>query len=135
VPNSNRTDYVGNPNLPRGTRSIHAWFNAAAFTEPLPSPTGAFGTSGRNSITGPSFQNLDFSVMKNFRITERQTLQFRWENFNFTNHPQFGTPNDMYSSGSAYTATPPASFDTITTLANNGNATMRQMQFALKYIF
>jgi hypothetical protein len=135
VPNSNRTDYVGNPNLPRGTRSINAWFNKTAFTEPLPSPTGAFGTSGRNSITGPSFQDLDFSVMKNFRITERQTLQFRWENFNFTNHPQFGTPNDMYSSGSAYTLTPPATFDTITTLANNNNATMRQMQFALKYIF
>ena len=96
-------------------RSIHAWFNAWLFTEPLPSPTGAFGTSGRNSIYGPSFQNLDFSMFKNFRITERQSLQFRWENFNFTNHPQFGQPNDMYSSGASYVTTPQSTFNTITT--------------------
>lgn len=135
VPNSNRTDYLCNPNLPSGQRSIHAWFNASCFTEPLPSPTGAFGTSGRNSIYGPSFQNLDFSMFKNFRITERQSLQFRWENFNFTNHPQFGQPNDMYSSGASYVTTPQSTFNTITTMANNNNATMREMQFALKYIF
>ncbi len=134
VPNSNRLDYVGDPNLPRGTRSIHEWFNTPAFTEPLPSPTGAFGTAGRNSLVGPSFSDLDFAMHKNFRITERQSLQFRWENFNFVNHPQFGTPNDMYGA-TAYTATPAASFNTITTMANNNFATMRQMQFALKYIF
>jgi len=134
VPNSNRLDYVANPNLPSGTRSIHAWFNEAAFTEPLPSPTGAFGTAGRNSLVGPSFSDLDFAMHKNFRITERQTLQFRYETFNFINHPQFGPPNASYGSAS-YSATPSAAFDTITTMANNNNATMRTMQFALKYIF
>jgi hypothetical protein len=134
VPNSNRLDYVGAPNLPSGTRSIHAWFNESAFTEPLPSPTGAFGTAGRNSLVGPSFSDLDFAMHKNFRITERQSLQFRYETFNIVNHPQFGTPNDSYGSAS-YSATPSAAFDTITTMANNNNATMRTMQFALKYIF
>ncbi len=134
VPNSNRLNISGNPNLPSDQRSIHAWFNASAFSEPLPSATGAFGNAGRNSLVGPTLTDMDFAMHKNFRITERQSLQFRWENFNVLNHPQFGPPTDTYGSAS-YSATPSATFNTITTMANNNSATMRQMQFALKYIF
>ena len=33
--------------------------------------------------------DVDFSAIKNFHITEAQTLQFRTELLNMFNHPQF----------------------------------------------
>ena len=38
-------------------------------------------------------KNLDFSLFKNFSITERAKLQFRAEAFNAFNTPYFGDPN------------------------------------------
>jgi hypothetical protein len=34
---------------------------------------------------------VDFSISKNFRITERVNAQFRMDAFNLFNHPQYGT--------------------------------------------
>ena len=76
---------------------------------------------GRNYVLGPGFGNIDFSTMKNFRVTERFNLQFRFESFNFTNHPQLNRPrtgrNDLRYG--------------IVTSAR----AMRTNQFALKLIF
>jgi Carboxypeptidase regulatory-like domain len=127
VPESNRLDMTGtDPNLPKEQRTIQRWFNVAAFAPPAP---GKFGNAGRNSIIGPSAWNLDFSVMKNFRITERQTVQFRCETFNTLNHPQWGLPN--MGAWNTNTPTAPATFAKITTTSTD----MRQIQFALKLIF
>lgn len=52
-----------------------------------------FGTVGRNTIVGPAFGQLDMSFFKTFRIAERQTMQFRAEAFNFTNHTNLANPN------------------------------------------
>ena len=54
---------------------------------------GKFGTIGRNAIVGPSFGQLDMSFFKAFRVTEKQTIQFRAEAFNFTNHTNLANPN------------------------------------------
>ena len=54
---------------------------------------GKFGTIGRNAIYGPSFGQLDMSFFKAFKLTEKQTLQFRAEAFNFTNHTNLANPN------------------------------------------
>ena len=43
-------------------------------------------------IWGPGFRRLDFSVFKNFTLTERFHLQFRTEIFNVFNHPNFNAP-------------------------------------------
>ena len=43
----------------------------------------------RNIYRGPFQQSCDFSVMKNFRITERQAVPFRTDFFNLFNHPVF----------------------------------------------
>ena len=72
---------------------------------------------------------VSFSAIKNFRITESQSLQFRYETFNTLNHPQWGNPNMGAWNGN--TRDPPANFARITTTATE----MRQMQFALKYLF
>jgi len=45
------------------------------------------------SNTGPSLKNLDFSLFKDFRFTERWNLQFRAEALNLTNTPQFSLPD------------------------------------------
>jgi len=50
---------------------------------------------GRNSITGPHFVNMDFSVHKIFpirRISEQFNVQFRAEMFNIFNHSNFVPP-------------------------------------------
>ena len=51
-----------------------------------------FGSLGRNSLLGPDFRNLDFSIVKNTRLTERLRLLFRADFFNLTNHPNFSNP-------------------------------------------
>jgi len=51
-----------------------------------------FGSLGRNSLLGPDFRNLDFSIVKNTRLTERFRLLFRTDFFNLTNHPNFSNP-------------------------------------------
>ena len=48
---------------------------------------------GTGILEGPGFKNVDFSMFKNFGITERVKLQFRAEFFNLLNTPQFNVPN------------------------------------------
>ena len=54
--------------------------------------TRHFGTLGRNSLLGPNFRELNFSVFKNTPLGERATLQLRAEFFNILNHPNFSSP-------------------------------------------
>jgi len=85
---------------------------------------GTFGNAGRNSLTGPRWFDSDLSVVKNFPIREQQKLQFRAEIYNVFNHANLGNPNgcvDCAGSGN------------ISSLANN--ASMRKMQFALRFDF
>ena len=51
------------------------------------------GNLGLQSNYGPPTRNLDFSLFKDIRITERFGLQFRTESFNIANTPQFNVPN------------------------------------------
>jgi hypothetical protein len=55
--------------------------------------TRHFGNMGRNSLRGPTFKELNFSIFKNTNLTERLVLQFRAEFFNIFNHPNFANPN------------------------------------------
>jgi hypothetical protein len=100
------------------------WFNPNAFVLPA---FGTYGDLGRGVYTGPGLGELDFSVFKNTRITERSTLQFRTEFFNLTDRTNFGTPNATVFSNGVISS----SAGVITTLAT----TPRQIQFGLKLIF
>ena len=44
-------------------------------------------------MVGPGVVTFDFSLDKDFRTTEKQRLEFRWELFNAANHPVWATPN------------------------------------------
>ena len=74
------------------------WYDKTAFALPA---AGFQGNAGRNKILGPPFRNLDFSVAKNFPITERFKLQYRAEFFNILNHPNFGFPDANISNVTA----------------------------------
>jgi hypothetical protein len=86
---TNRADVVGDPYPDGFEKSITAWFNTAAFAQPLP---GHFGTVERNTLRGPGINNLDLALFKNFSLTRGARLQFRFESFNAFNHAQFNAP-------------------------------------------
>jgi hypothetical protein len=62
---------------------------------------GAVATSARNTLPLPGIENLDFSVFKNFAVTESWKVQFRVDFFNAFNHPQYipGSPNAVIPIG------------------------------------
>src|SRR5208283_2616506 len=51
--------------------------------------TRHFGNEGRNSLVGPAFREVDFSIFKKTSITERLKLELRLEAYNLFNHPNF----------------------------------------------
>jgi len=116
--NVDRPDATGQP-VSLDTPTTSHWFNTAAFAL---QPIYQFGNAARNSVPGPAGFMLDSNVQKSFRIFEGHDLQFRWESYNLLNHPVWGFPNSNLSS---------PDFGRITSTAVN----MRQMQFALKYVF
>jgi hypothetical protein len=67
-----------------------AWFNQSAFVQNAPA---TFGSSGIGAIRGPGFWNVDFTLQKQFRFTERQRLEVRGSFFNLFNHANLGNPN------------------------------------------
>jgi hypothetical protein len=54
--------------------------------------TRHFGNLGRNSLIGPNFRQLDFSIFKITPITERLKMELRFEAYNLLNHPNFANP-------------------------------------------
>jgi len=53
---------------------------------------GTFGNAPVGDCLGPPTRTVDFSLSKNFNITERVKVQFRMDFFNLFNHPNFNTP-------------------------------------------
>ncbi|MBI1356178.1 MAG: hypothetical protein GC160_17695 [Acidobacteria bacterium] len=119
VGGANRGDVVSNPNLPASERTIDRWFNTSFVTAGQPFQ---LDNAGRNLIVGPPTQNFDFSLSRRFFLPfEGHSLQFRFESFNFTNHPNFGRPNTAVGSANAGVIT--------------SASEPRRIQFGLKYIF
>jgi hypothetical protein len=66
------------------------YFNVEAFQHV--STPGVLGDAGRDIIRGPGFFDLDASLYRDFKITERVTFQFEANAFGVTNTPHFGNP-------------------------------------------
>jgi len=47
------------------------------------------GSYGNNALRGPGLVNLDFSIAKNFSITEAIRFQLRADMFNALNHTNY----------------------------------------------
>ena len=54
--------------------------------------TRHFGNEGRNSLIGPAFREVDFSIFKKTSLTERVKMELRFEAYNLFNHPNFASP-------------------------------------------
>ena len=67
------------------------WFDTSVFT-----PAAGFGNLGRNVVTGPGFNNADFSAMKKVK-GEKIRAEFRAEVFDLLNHSNFGQPGNVGS--------------------------------------
>jgi len=83
--------------LPEDKRSVDGWFDVNAgfnrvVAQQLASNLRTFPIRF-NGVRGPNQDRWDFSLIKNFRMTERWNTQFRAETFNAINHPNLADPN------------------------------------------
>lgn len=72
------------------------YFDPSAFAAPFIAADGSnahYGNTSRNEFRGPGYFRGDLSVLRDFRLTERYTLEVRADAENVTNHPHFANPN------------------------------------------
>ena len=92
------------PNAPLSPIQMSGYSRAQFLTGIFPASTfpipvkGTDGTLGRNVFIGPSFNEVDLSLSKNFSVTERAKLEFRIEAFNAFNHVNLTAPTTDLSS-------------------------------------
>ena len=91
--NNDRPDVSGSTSVTRP--STEAWFNTKAFSMP---PFGTFGKSGRNTLTGPGFRNLNMALVKHIFVGKTGSLDLRAEAFNVTNRVNYDLPDAFLGS-------------------------------------
>jgi hypothetical protein len=138
--NVSNTSLLGTPNIalrplltcdPRKNLGPNQYVNQACFA--IPTQIGQNGPTTLPVIYGPAFFGTSLSLFKNFDIREGKKLQFRFNGFNFLNHPLWSFPG-----GSNLIL----GFDRTTGQLNTplfGYATQKQgrrvIQLAVKFIF
>jgi hypothetical protein len=125
--NISATSLLGTPNItlspiitcnPTANLAPHQFFNPSCFS--FPNQIGQNGPTTLPVIYGPAYFNADLALFKNFDIRERKKLQFRFNAYNFLNHPLWS-----FNGGSALNLT----FNGTTGALNNplfGTVTTKQ---------
>ncbi len=130
--------WIKDPSVPAGKR-----LNPAAYDVDTPNLEGRVGNLGRNSIKGLSVSQVDFSLRRQFTLTERTSLQFRADFFNIFNHPNFANPAPVFSGSNLFND---QAFQMLGRSLGSGGISgglnplfqvggPRSIQFALKIIF
>src|SRR5258708_22155203 len=142
---------LGIQNVTINGKQYVSWFgNPGAFTQPCvlgavpAAPVGCVALTGNDAlggvtqVPGPGFHRMDFSIFKDFPISERFRLQFRSEIFNIFNHPNFNSPgfggNGVVAIGGSVKYTDLNNFGRIGSTRDAPNDP-RQIQFALKFYY
>jgi len=94
-----RADYLGGPVL-LSNAGPDGWINSAAFA---PAPDTRRGNSGVGIVRGPNLQLWDFSMRKQFSITEKVKLRFQADMFNAFNRANFKNPDVAFGTLSTQT--------------------------------
>jgi hypothetical protein len=114
----NRANRVCNGSVSNPT--INTWYDTSCFVDNLVVDT--YGNAGINPLHADGLEQLDSSLFKTFKITERFNLQFRMDAFNTFNHPNFSSPDN--------TVGDPNEGQVFSTSVDN-----RRMQFGLRLFF
>ncbi len=121
-----RADYLGGPVL-LSNKGPDGWINPAAFA---PAPLGRRGNAPVGIVQGPNLQTWDFSMRKQFTLTERFRLRFQMDMFNAFNRANFRSPDLAFGTLLATGGPSNTAFGKISTA---GPA--RNVQFGLKLNF
>jgi hypothetical protein len=120
------TGDIKNIALPADQRSPDAWFNTNAGFEKTTAKQLANNIQTFpirfSGVRADGQSTWSFSLIKNYKIKERVTAQFRAEVYNAMNHPSFDVPNTTPTS---------SSFGIVTAVVSEP----RNWQFALKLKF
>lgn len=108
-----------NPSI--GSHTVKEWFNISDFSA---TPAYQFGSTPRtlNFLRSDWTRDIDVSLHKNVKITEKLHVQIRGDAFNMTNTPMFAPPNTSFGS---------AQFGVVSAQQNNPRA----FQFGVKAIY
>jgi Carboxypeptidase regulatory-like domain/TonB dependent receptor len=117
-----RLNVVSGQSLYASHKGPAGWLNPNAFSTP-PTALGSFGDLGRNALRGDNFKNIDLSLFKQFPITERYRIEFRFETFNTFNTPTWGFPDQNIQD---------KNFNVI---SSTRNLAARQLQYGIKFYF
>ncbi|MEO7143376.1 MAG: TonB-dependent receptor, partial [Bryobacteraceae bacterium] len=117
----NQPDATGISPVP-ANRTAQKFWNIAAIDVTNPNLSYQPGNMGRNTLLSPGTASGDMSLARTIKIHESHSLNVRFEAFNAFNHPNWVTPSAD--------ARNPATFGVVTSAR-----AMRQLQFAIKYIF
>jgi len=96
----------------------------------VPNAIGTYGNTGRNTLIGPGFADVDFGLFKNIKWGEQRSFQFRAEFFNL-----FNRVNLAYAGGAFGGADPTVDLATPTAARIFGANDPRIVQVGLKYLF
>jgi hypothetical protein len=77
-------------------RDAQPYVNIALFSR---EPLGSVGNANRRFFHGPGLNSWDLALLKNLKLTESMSLQFRGEFFSAFNHAQFNTPDGNINDG------------------------------------
>jgi hypothetical protein len=124
---------------PYFTSAGNCWINASAFALPgggldaNGNEPGVLGNEGVDNLEGPGFFDVDFALSRRFPITERQSLEIRWETFNVENRVNFVNPGTAGIAAVGTSNTVLGSGPTFGMISSD--VAPRIMQFAIKYMF
>jgi hypothetical protein len=86
-----------------GTQNRNQWIEGCPNLQCTSGPylwpsSGTFGNYPIDTLIGPHFINEDFSISKQFHLTERVLFGLRMDSRNFFNHTNLGSPNNNVQS-------------------------------------
>jgi hypothetical protein len=120
-PGSNfRANCSGDPQPGGFDKTLDHWFDTSVFSAPA---ANTFGNCGYNTVRGPNFKTMNFSVFRSFPIGGQRRFEFRLETFNLFNWVNFDFPATNVSNQ--------GTFGRITSTLRNP----REMQMAVKFYF
>jgi hypothetical protein len=98
--NTQRPNLNGEPKVFGKIGPGSLYFDTSVFSAPV---GATFGNMKRNdSITGPGYLNLDGTLIKRFKFTERIGGELRVDALNFSNSPHFNNPDGNFANTATF---------------------------------